>query len=267
LGVTQKEDEDMVNWGRSGSPLVVGNVAIVPGGGKPDHRVALIALDLESGSVAWSAGKEQVSYSSPAIAELHGLRQILIVNEDSAAAYRADNGEQLWQFPWLGHSNGDANSSQLVPVANDRVFVSKGYGAGAALVEIDHHDDSRWTTKELWHSTKVMKTKFTNVAIHNGYVYGLSDGTLECIRLADGERCWKSGRYKQGQVLLVEDLLLVQAEEGDVFLVEANPTRHVELGRLAALEGTTWNNLALSKNRLLARNATMAACYELPLAE
>ena len=26
-----------------------------------------------------------------------------------------------------------------------------------------------------------MKTKFTNVAIQDGYVYGLSDGILECV--------------------------------------------------------------------------------------
>ena len=32
-----------------------------------------------------------------------------------------------------------------------------------------------------------------------------------------------------------------------------------------ALEGKTWNNLALSGNRLLIRNGEEAACYELPV--
>jgi hypothetical protein len=37
-------------------------------------------------------------------------------------------------------------------------------------------------------------------------------------------------------------------------------------GRLAALAGQTWNNLAISGDRLLVRNAEEAACYVLPLA-
>jgi hypothetical protein len=85
------------------------------------------------------------------------------------------------------------------------------------------------------------------------------------VRLADGKRAWKGGRYGQGQVLRVGALLLVQAESGEVVLVDAAPTKHVVRGRLAALRGQTWNNLGLSGRRLLVRNAEEAACYELPV--
>ena len=81
---------------------------------------------------------------------------------------------------------------------------------------------------------------------------------------ADGG-CWKQGRYEQGQVLGVEDLLLVQAESGEVALVEATPSGHRELGRFAALDGKTWNNPSLYGRYLLVRNAEQAACYELAL--
>ena len=37
--------------------------------------------------------------------------------------------------------------------------------------------------------------------------------------------------------------LLVQAESGDIALVEANPQRHRELATLPALHGRTWNRI------------------------
>jgi outer membrane protein assembly factor BamB len=58
-------------------------------------------------------------------------------------------------------------------------------------------------------------------------------------------------------------VILVQAEEGDLALVEANPERFVELGRIPALDGKTWNNLCLVGKKLLVRTDREAACYEL----
>ena len=49
-------------------------------------------------------------------------------------------------------------------------------------------------------------------------------------------------------------------------LVDASPEKHVVRGRLAAIDGQTWNNLCLSGSRLLVRNAEEAAAYELPVA-
>ena len=78
---------------------------------------------------------------------------------------------------------------------------------------------------------------------------------------------WKDGHYQHGQILRVRDLLLVLCEPGEVVLVEAGPDRpNRVLGRFPALEGTTWNTIALSGPYLLVRNAREAACYRLPLA-
>ncbi len=59
--------------------------------------------------------------------------------------------------------------------------------------------------------------------MHDGYAYGLDEGMLDCIDLATGDKKWKRSRkYGHGQVLLVGDLLLVQAEDGDIALVEGD---------------------------------------------
>ncbi|HEY7158730.1 MAG TPA: hypothetical protein VH575_32600, partial [Gemmataceae bacterium] len=58
------------------------------------------------------------------------------------------------------------------------------------------------------------------------------------------------------------DVIVVQAEDGNVALVEANPDKFTELARLPALEGKTWNNPVLSGPYLLLRNDQEAVCYQ-----
>ena len=154
-----------------------------------------------------------------------------------------------------------------MPVPPDRVFLSKDYGLGAELIQLSPAADGTFDVRQLWRSHRVMRTKFTNVGIRDGHVCGLSDGILECVDLETGERVWKGGRYAHGQILLVDDLLLVLAESGEMFLLEATPEKrsHV-LGSFQAPEGKSWNTFALYGSRLVVRNGREAAAYELPLA-
>jgi hypothetical protein len=91
------------------------------------------------------------------------------------------------------------------------------------------------------------------------------DGILECVSLDDGRRQWKRGRFGHGQLLLAGGLLVIQAEDGRVAMVPAQPDKFVELGSIPALEGRTWNYPALAGDELFIRNDREAACYELPL--
>ena len=118
-------------------------------------------------------------------------------------------------------------------------------------------------TREVWADSGVLKTKFTNVVVHAGHAYALSDGILECVDLTDGKRRWKRGRYGQGQILQVADVLLVQAEFGEVAMVALAADKFQELAKFPALDGQTWNNLCLYGDLLLVRNAQEAACYRL----
>jgi len=262
--VTPERDLDAVAWGRSASPLVVDNLVIVPlGGPKGGPYASLAAFDKETGELVWTGGQSQVSYASPSVAELCGVRQVLIVNEDSVSGHRLDDGAELWSWPWRGGSTGSATVSQAVPVSDNQVLLSKDYGVGSALLQLSLTAGGQWEVASLWHERNLLKTKFTNVAVRDGCAYGLSDGILECVDIQSGTRRWKDrrGDYGPGQILMVDDLILVQAEAGDVVLVEANPNQLVELGRFPALADQTWNNLCLYGRYLLVRNSIEAACY------
>ncbi len=117
----------------------------------------------------------------------------------------------------------------------------------------------------LWESTR-LKAKFANLVVHGGFVYGLDDGVLACVDPADGQRKWRSGRYGHGQVMLVEDLLVVQTEDGELVLVEPSPEGLHEIARIPVFGQKTWNPPALAGRHLLLRNDLEAAVYEMPIA-
>lgn len=261
------EDSKAIAWGRSGSPLVVDDFVVVPAGGpKAGPHVSLAAFNRLTGELVWEAGDRQVSYASPTLAMLGDRRLIVSVNENNVSGHDVATGAVLWQVDWPGSSSGNATTSQASLLTDGRMLLSKGYGAGAALWRLTAGQDGTITTQELWANPAVLKTKFANHVIHQGFVYALSDGILECIEFESGKKQWKKGRYGHGQILLVGDVLLVQAESGDVLLVEATPDKFHEIADFSAIDGKTWNNLCLYGDLLLVRNAEEAACYRLPTA-
>ena len=261
--VTPEQDAALIAWGRAGSPLIHGDWVIVPVGGPGGPT--LMALDKKSGEPVWKQGNRQISYASPVLMTLGGVPQFVLVCEDWVVGHRASDGAELWSFPWPGRSNANASVSQPVQIDGERLFLSKGYSQGAAVIAVTGQADAnQWEAAEIWATWNVMKTKFSNVVLEGDYVYGLDDGILSCVDVNTGKRMWKRGRYNHGQVLKVADDLLVLDEDGTVCLVELSPVEFHEFLKYPMLNGKTWNSPCLSGPYLLIRNGEEAACFELP---
>lgn len=269
----QGDSEKRVQWGRAGSILIYKDLAICPAGGAGDKPKSLVAYNKVSGKVVWEGGESQVGYTSPVLMTLGGEDQIVSVNESDVTGHNPANGAVLWKFEWFGSSSANANCSQPHAIGNDQIFLSKGYGQGCAVIQLEKSQD-QWKVKNsepVWSLKGSLKTKFTNVTIIDGAAYGLCDGVLESVDLKAGKSNWRNrkGTYGHGQVLGAGKNILVLGEEGDLAIVDANPREFNEYGRFAALGGdsNTWNNLCLTKNLLLIRNSSEAACYELATEE
>lgn len=270
-GINQEEAEQDVMWGRSGSPLVIGDLAILPFGGsrkKSTQVNTLIALDLTTGKQRWVGGGSQISYASPAWLTIDGEAQIVSVNEGNATGHDARTGEVLWESPWPSKSNADACASQAVQVDGNHILLGKGYAQGAKLIEVRRKKDGEadtskeWEVFDVWTNTRTLKTKFTNAVIFDGKAYALSDGVLECVDPLTGTRLWRGPRYGQGQMLIVNGTILVSAEDGRIASVD--PTDGIPIAEMGVLEGITWNTPAVAGPYLLVRNGNEAVCLMSP---
>jgi outer membrane protein assembly factor BamB len=258
---------EVVTWGKAGSPLIVDDRIVVSVGGP--NKGSIVAYDIATGKQAWAAGNRQSSYATPVLTTLAGVRQILSVDEDFLTARRAEDGAELWEFPWPSNSGSSAAAAQPVPLGEDRVLLTKGYGLGAEVIQVSR-DGDKFATESIWKKQSVLKNKMSNVLVRDGFAYGLDDVFLQCVDLNNGRQKWKKRRspsFGHGQTLLVGDAIVVLSEAGEIILVEASPTKYRELASLQAIEGVTWNNPALSGPLLLVRSGEQAACFELPLRE
>lgn len=268
----QSESEQAIKWGRSGSPLLVKtseqSLVIYPLGGKRDsgQGISLIALDANEGNVRWRSGASQIAYGSPVLANIGGSEQIVAIYEGNAAGHAVETGEILWTSPWPSLSNADACSSSPVLCSPEHILLGKGYAAGSKMIRIQRAEkDGKpiWSAEDVWSNHRVLKTKLTNSIYHKDLLYALSDGILECVDPETGKRIWRGGRYGQGQLLVVNDKLLVSTEDGRIVVVEAE--RGTELHSMELLDGVTWNYPAIAGPFLLIRNGSEMVCLFSPV--
>jgi outer membrane protein assembly factor BamB len=261
----QYEKNTALSWGRSGSPLIVDDLVVVPGGGPSGNVSTLLAFDRVTGELRWRGGREMIAYGSPVLATVAGRRQILLTAETQVMGFAPDTGEQLWSRPRPGESNGGANTSQVSVVSESHVLTSKGYpDGGGQLIKLTN-EDGQIIPSIVWENSRVLKTKLTSPVLLDGHAYSLSNGFLECARLSDGARIWKRrGRFGHGQLLLVNDRILLHSESGTLYLIHATPDGYEELGSFPTISGVCWNTLCLYGDRILVRSEIETACFELP---
>lgn len=245
-------------WGFSGSPLVVGDLLVVA------LSSQLAAFDRASGQPRWHAKPGKDAYSSPHLLTVDGTPQILLMTADGVTSVAPEDGSVLWEHKWVG---SPILQPALIPGGD--LLISTGGDAGSLGTRrlSARRGPSGWTVEERWTSTG-LKPYFNDFVVHAGHVFGFDGSILACIKLEDGARTWKGGRYGYGQLVLLSDLdvMLVLSEQGELVLVSASPGQFRELARVPAIEGKTWNHPVLVGDVLLVRNDQEMAAFRLPLA-
>jgi outer membrane protein assembly factor BamB len=261
--VAKDTEKEAPYWGFAGSPVVVGDSVVVAAAGK------LASYDLATGNQRW-IGPKGAGYSSPQLATIDGVEQILILNGAGAVSLDPRDGTLLWQYEWPGDGIvqpamtddgsvliGGSGSGMGGEEGLRRVAITRGPGGWDA-----ERGTGGWTVAEGWTSTG-LKPYFNDFVVHQGHAYGFDGAILASIDLADGERNWKGGRYGNGQLVLLadQDLLLVLSEKGELALVDASPDQFTERARFKAIDGKTWNHPVVVGDVVLVRNSEEMAAF------
>ena len=97
VNVVADNGAKVVEWGMTSSPLIVGNLVVVNAGIDPDnnHGQAVAAYDRKTGTKAWAAGNHPAGYSSPMLAKLAGVEQIVLFDGGGVAGIAIADGKEL----------------------------------------------------------------------------------------------------------------------------------------------------------------------------
>jgi outer membrane protein assembly factor BamB len=245
-------------WGIASSPLVVDDIVVVAVSG------TLAAYDLATGKPRWVGPQHGGSYSSPQLATIDGVAQILLLSAPGAVSVAPADGSLLWEYSWEGGAIVQPALTANGDVLINAMAMTGGMGTRRIAVA---HGPRGWTAEERWTSNG-LKPYFNDFVVHNGHAFGFDGSILACIDLQDGKRKWKGGRYGNGQLILLadQDLLLVLTEDGELALVRATPDQFTEVARVPALDAKTWNHPVLVGDVLLVRNGQEMAAFRLSTA-
>ena len=245
-------------WGYSESPLVLGELLIVTPGGK---RGTIAALDRKTGEVKWrSAGvTEGAQYSSPVIAEIAGVRQIVQFANKSCFGVTADGGRLLWQYG--GANNGTANVTTPI-VLDPHVFASSAYGTGGGLAKVSV-DGDRQKAEQVYFE-KRMSNHHGGIVKVGDFMYGFGDGGLICMDFLTGEIKWRARSVGKGSLVVADGMLYLLGENQEAALAEATPVEYRERGRfkIPSRGRPSWAHPVVAGGRLYLRDQGFLTAYE-----
>lgn len=255
---------DPAEYGMASSPLIVGDQVIVTVGCS-NATVAAFAVD--SGKLAWSAGRGPAGYSSPALLHLGGRKQIVVFAGSAAMGLMPGSGRQLWKYPYAT----DFDCNIAAPTAIDgKLFLSAGENHGCVLLEFKAQSD-RLVPAEVWSSQgrrSVLRNEWQTSVFLDGYLYGMDNvggagpiTHLTCIDAATGKRAWQEPRFGKGNLIAADGKLFMTTIKGELVIARATSQEYQELGRKQLL-GSTRQAPALAGGRLYLRDSREIVCLD-----
>jgi len=265
----------MSGWGFAESPLVDGSRVICTPGGK---EAGIVALDKLTGEEIWRSpveveegkGSGGAGYASLVVSNGGGVKQYITLMGRGAVGVRAEDGKQLWSYRKV--SNGTANIPTPV-VKDDYVFISTGYGAGAAGLKLEPSGNGGVEVKELYrHDGNKLQNHHGGMVLVGDYVYfghKHGNGFPVCVNLKSGEIAWGGETRGPGggsaAVVAVDGHLIFRYQDGKVALIEATPSEYRLKGSFkpAYQKGNSWAHPVVANGKLYLREQDKLMCYKL----
>ena len=257
----------VIGWQSAASPLLESGLVFVNAN---CGTSTLMAFNRTDGTLAWRSQNEAMTHSTPTLATINGVRQLIFATQSGLVSLNPQTGNLLWKFPYPFSYSTSIGASPAV--WQDLVFLSAYYGMGAVAVQIVQSNANQ-VPVQLWADSGVQNHWATPVC-YQGAVFGqftpdYDAAELRCIDIVSGAQRWAVGDFGRGSTMLIGTNLLVITERGDIVLAEANTNAYVELARFIAipsfdqLRNKCWNALALSDGQLYVRSTAYVARFDL----
>lgn len=255
-------DAAPTDYGYAESVLIDGNRLYVRPAGKKGHQVC---LDKSTGKLIWAntqiPGAE--GYTSPLIADIGGIRQVLGASSTSYYGADAATGKLLWKVEVVNQQSLNINN---MIVRDNHIFISTGYGLGCMLYRINLKG-SELIPEKIW-SNQAMDNNHGGVVYHNGYVYG--SGSRQrgwfCIDYMTGEQKWRSTTPDEGSITFADGMLYALDQRGTLNLLKAAPEKYEVTGSFklpSGGSGSYWAHPVVCDRKLYVRHADKIFVYDI----
>jgi outer membrane protein assembly factor BamB len=261
-------------WGFAGHPLVDGGKLLCVVGGEGS---LVVAFDKNTGKELWrSLSAKEPGYSTPALIEAGGKRQLVIFDVESLHGIDAETGAEYWGVPLVPLYSMAIMTPRRV---GDYLFAG-GSGDKSVLLKLD---PSKPRVTEVWRGRRGTAISPTNMTpyVDSQTIYGADRaGPLCAVDLATGQRLWETCEPTTGkEPALYGTAFIVRngqryflfSETGDLIIANLSPKAYAEVSRMKLLAPTgtafgrdvVWSHPAFAEKCVFARNDKEIVCVSL----
>ncbi len=231
-------------WGFAGSPLIWRNLVILNAG------AAGVALERNTGRIAWCSGTNAAGYSSPALCRVNGRETVLIFAAKHLVGVNPATGKELWRQFW--ETGWDTNITDPI-LWRENIFISS-FTRGCALLRLKDG------TPDVAYDSKVLHNHLSPGIAVGEYLYAFNgeaktDTDFRCVHLPSGRLLWTRKDPAFGSVIRAGELLLLLSGKGELIAAQPSPEGLKVVTRAQVLTGTCWTPPALANGLLYIRNA------------
>lgn len=262
-------------WYTGQCPVIDNNIAVLAVGGKS----LLMGVDCTTGEIVWETPNPdslKMSHSSVVPMTIEG-KKMYVYNAlgglCGVSAEEGDRGRLLWV-------NKDFKPNVIAPspvfVGQNRVFVTAGYGAGAALVEINRSgNEFSARIGQLYKPTEGMASEQQSPIYKDGVVFnvqtkdaGSTRNQFVCCSPDDFKRIlWTSKadeRFGLGPYVIANNKFFIMNDDGEVTIARYSTSKFEVLDKKRVVEGhDTWGPFALADGFLILRSSKKMVCVDI----
>lgn len=262
-------------WYTGQCPLIDNDTAIIAVGGKS----LLIGVDCKTGKKVWETPNPRnwkMSHASLMPMTLAGQRMYVycaIGGVCGIAASGPMKGKILWETTEFAPS---VVAPSPVILNEGRIFVSAGYGAGSALLQVRGGKDgfSVKVLQKLKPQDGLASEQQTPV-FSGGYLYGILPkdaaglrNQFVCCKETDCGRIvmnsGKTERFGLGPYILADGKFFILNDDGEMSIAKASPAGFTVLAKARIIDGQdSWGPIAITSGYLLMRDSKTMVCLDI----
>ena len=232
--------------GYSGTPLVDGDQLICQVGSA--FGAGVVCFEKRTGKVLWKSQNDLASYASPILTQLAGKKQFVTLATERLLGIDPTNGKLLWSEPVPTR----AFRNVVTPVAVGNIVIAASHSEGMlAMVG----DGSAGKAVRKWKDGK-LKINIATPVVVDGNLYSFAEkDRYICVDAATGKLNWEERGFGSFYASTLTDgkRLLVLGQLGEMVLLNPNPNKYEELGRMQVC-GKSWSFPAYSDGQLFVRD-------------
>ena len=206
----------------------------------------------------WAWKGDGPGYSSPVVAELAGVRQVVTFGETHLLGVSADRGELLWKLPFTTSWVQNA----ITPIVKGDLVIYSGLDQALRAVRVVRKGTA-YAAEPVWENAEVANYMSTPVVVGDR-VCGLSHkkkGQLFCLDAATGKTLWLSeGRQGENAAILAGGgALYALTTDSELLVLDPAAATFVPKRRYRVASSPVWAHPVLLADGVLVKDARSLA--------